>query len=405
MRSGAFNHRLVIVTALGTSQTLAWASSYYLAAIIADPIARSFGTTTTAVFAAFSAALLLSAVLGPSVGRIIDRLGGREVLALSNLLFAGGLLLLAAANGAWLLWPGWLLLGAAMGLGLYDAAFATLGRIYGDRARSAITGITLFAGFASTVGWPLTAWGVATIGWRYTCVGWALAHLVIGLPLNLLVLPNLRKTATRLQVAALRPHVPMDRIMWLLGFAFAAGWTVSTAMAAHLPRLLEAAGATTTEAVAAAALVGPGQVAARIIEASFLSRYHPLFSARLSTICHPLGAALLITSGSALAMPFTLLHGAGNGVLTIARGTVPLAVFGPDNYGYRLGLLGAPSRITQAGAPLAFGILIDWWGANVLYVSSLVCLAALVALLCVKPKVQQVAETHQSELPGKCPAE
>jgi hypothetical protein len=241
--------------------------------------------------------------------------------------------------------------------------------VYGDNARSTITVITLIAGFASTVGWPLTAWGVATIGWRYTCVGWALAHLAIGLPLNLLVLPNLRRAATSV-VPALRPYVPMDRIMWLLGFAFAAGWLVSTAMAAHLPRVLEAAGATTAEAVAAAALVGPGQVAARMMEAGLLSRYHPLLSARLSTICHPLGAALLVSGGGWLAMPFTLLHRAGNGVLTIARGTVPLAVFGSENYGYRLGLLGAPARIAQAGAPLLFGILIDRYGVNVLYVSS-----------------------------------
>jgi MFS family permease len=385
MGKGVFRHRAAIVAALGTTQTLAWASSYYLAAIVADPMAQAFDISSSTVFAAFSAALLLSAVLGPHIGRQIDRIGGREILALSNLLFALSLLLLAAAQAPAMLWLGWLVMGAAMGMGLYDAAFAALGRIYGDGSRPAITGITLIAGFASTVGWPLTAWGLATIGWRYTCVGWALAHLIIGLPLNLAMLPNLRKTVTSMANAPV-PHIPMDRIMWLLGFAFAAGWTVSTAMAAHLPRLLEAAGATTEQAIFAAALVGPGQVAARLAEASLLSRYHPLLSARLSTLCHPVGAALLVSGGGLLAMPFTVLHGAGNGVLTIARGTVPLAVFGPQNYGYRLGLLGAPARIAQAGAPLAFGLLIDRYGANVLYVSSLVCLGALVALLCVKPQ-------------------
>ena len=385
MDKGAVNHRLRIVAALGTTQTLAWASSYYLAAIVADPMARAFGTKTSAIFAAFSVALLLSALLGPRIGRQIDLIGGREVLAISNLLFAGGLLLLAAAQTQGMLWLGWLILGAAMGMGLYDAAFAALGRIFGDGARASITGITLIAGFASTVGWPLTAWGVASIGWRYTCVSWALAHLAIGLPLNLLVLPNLRKVGST-AVTQAKPDIPMDRIMWLLGFAFAGGWMVSTAMAAHLPRVLEAAGATTAEAIGAAALVGPGQVAARMLEAGFLSRYHPLLSARLSTIGHPLGAALLVSGGGWLAMPFTLLHGAGNGVLTIARGTVPLAVFGPENYGYRLGLLGAPARIAQASAPLVFGILIDRYGSGVLYVSSLICLAALAALLCVRPK-------------------
>lgn len=187
------------------------------------------------------------------------------------------------------MWAAWLIMGLAMGLGLYDAAFATLGRIYGEAARRPITGITLIAGFASTVAWPLTALGHATLGWRYTCAAWALAHILIGLPLNLL-LPRLRGSILETANRA-KPYVPMDRNMWLLGFAFAAGWVVSTAMAAHLPRLLEAAGASATEAVAAAALVGPAQVAARIIEATFLARYHPLISARLSTVTHPLARA------------------------------------------------------------------------------------------------------------------
>lgn len=172
--------------------------------------------------------------------------------------------------------------------------------------------------------------------------------------------------------------------MWLLGFAFAAGWVVSTAMAAHLPRLLEAAGATTTQAVMAAALIGPAQVAARLLEAGFLKRFHPLVSARLSTITHPIGAIALLSGGGLFAIPFTLLHGSGNGILTIARGTVPLAVFGPENYGFRLGVLGAPARILQAGAPLAFGALLEAYGTGALYISSLVCVAALVALLNVK---------------------
>jgi MFS family permease len=371
-----------VIAALGTAQTLAWASSYYLIAILAPAMARDTGGSQTGVFAAFSASLLVSAVLGPRVGRTIDRFGGREVLGVSNLLFAAGLGILAVTQTQPMLWLGWLVIGAAMGLGLYDAAFATLGRMYGTTARSAITGITLIAGFASTVGWPMTAWGEVALGWRGTCAAWAIAHIVLGLPLNLLLLPKIR-TAQSTSAPSENPNVPMDRAMWLLGFAFAAGWVVSTAMAAHLPRLLEAAGATTAQAIAAAALIGPAQVAARVLEAGFLSRFHPLVSARLSTLTHPIGAAVLLAGGGLMAMPFTLLHGAGNGILTIARGTVPLAVFGPDNYGYRLGLLGAPARILQAGAPIAFGLLIDHFGAHALLFSSMACVAATGALLSV----------------------
>lgn len=287
--------RWPVIAALGTSQTLAWASSYYLIAILANPMARDIGTTPTSIFAAFSVSLLASALLGPRVGRTIDRFGGREVLAVSNLLFAAGLALLAVAPSAPVIWLAWFVMGAAMGLGLYDAAFATLGRMYGNSARSAITGITLIAGFASMVGWPLTAWGDATIGWRATCGAWAMAHLLIGLPLNLFALPKLRGAAPSNTDGA-KPDVRMDRNMWLLGIAFALGWIVSTGMAAHLPRILEAAGASATQAVAAAALIGPAQVAARVLEAGFFQRFHPLVSARLSTLSHPIGAAALVSS-------------------------------------------------------------------------------------------------------------
>src|SRR6185312_5365735 len=157
-----------------------------------------------------------------------------------------------------------------------------------------------------------------------------------------------------------KPHIPIDRPMLMLGFAFAASWTVVTAMAVHLPRLLEAAGASTVQAVAAGALIGPSQVGARLLEAGLMKRLHPMVSARLSVALHPLGAALLGAFGAVAASGiFTVLHGAGSGILTIARGTVPLAMFGPDNYGYRLGLLGAPSRIMMAAAPLLFDLLID----------------------------------------------
>jgi MFS family permease len=177
---------LGLIVALGTTQTLAWASSYYLPAILADSIASDLGISSNWVFAAFSASLVISGLLGPRIGRQIDAVGGRQVLSASNVLLAAGLTLLGLANSLWLLAIAWLVLGLGMGLGLYDAAFATLGRIYGDAARRSITGITLLAGFASTVGWPLSAWGLETIGWRETCFAWASAHMIIGLPLNLL---------------------------------------------------------------------------------------------------------------------------------------------------------------------------------------------------------------------------
>jgi predicted MFS family arabinose efflux permease len=371
--------QLRIVLALGTTQTLAWASSYYLPAILADPIAHDLGVSSNWIFAAFSASLVISALLGPRIGRQIDLVGGRQVLSASNLTLATGLALLGCAHSLPVLVVAWLLLGVGMGLGLYDAAFGALGRIYGDAARGSITGITLIAGFASTVGWPLTAWGLQTIGWRETCLAWAAAHILLGLPLNYFMLPAV-KGAKAAAATSSKPHIPIDRTMILLAFAFAAAWSVTGAMAAHLPRILQDAGATTLQAVSAGALIGPAQVLARIVEASFLSRYHPVVSTRIACLTHPVGAAILALAGGGAAGVFAIFHGAGNGILTIARGTLPLAIFGPQNYGYRLGIIGAPARMAQAAAPLVFGLLIETMGSRVLIVTSALSLTALLAL-------------------------
>jgi MFS family permease len=362
-----------------TAQTLAWASSFYLPAILGDRIAEDFGISSSWFFAAFSAALVVSAVVGPSAGRWVDAVGGRSVVVVSNIIFAVGLTFLAVAHSQLTLWFAWLILGLGMGMGLYDTAFAALGRVNGLEARSSITGITLVAGFASTVGWPLTAWGAAELGWRETYLAWAGAHIVLGLPLNLLFPTSSRVAITSDEGS--KPHIPIDRPMIILGLAFAASWMIVTAMAVHLPRLLEAAGASAVQAVAAGALIGPSQVGARLLEATLMKRFHPMVSARLSVVLHPVGAALLALFGAAAASaPFAILHGMGSGILTIARGTVPLAMFGPEDYGYRLGLLGAPACVATAVAPLMFGMLIDRYGAGALIVSSVLGIAALAGL-------------------------
>ena len=383
----------VVVLALGTTQTLAWASSYYLVAIVADPVSRELGISATAVFAAFSAALLLSAALGPAAGRAIDRRGGRGVLCLTNLVFAAGLVLLAAAHGPVLLTAAWLVMGAAMALGLYDSAFATLAGLYGRDARGAITGITLIAGFASTVGWPLTAFLDGIVGWRGACLAWAGLHLLVGLPLNRFLVPPAPPPPPENAAAPAMDEETAPRgSMALLAFVFAATWVVSTGMAAHLPRLLQAAGASASGAIAAAALVGPAQVAARLVEFGLMRRAHPLASARIATVLHPAGAMALVLFGGLAAAVFTVLHGAGNGLLTIAKGTLPLVLFGPAGYGLRTGLLSVPARVAQAGAPLLFGLLLDQVGLGVLLVSSGLGLASTAALLTLQaPRIAKSA--------------
>jgi MFS family permease len=377
-----------VVAALGTAQTLAWGSTYYLPAVLANAMAAELGIGTAWVFVSFSSGLLLTGFLGPGAGRLIDLFGGRRVLAGSSLVFACGLAILGGSSGIASMVLAWLVIGVGMSAGLYEAAFATLARIYGSDARRSITGITLLAGFASTICWPLSAYMDVTLGWRTTCYVWAAAHLLIGLPLNLL-LPETRHVAATSETAA--PGAAQQgrfAVMAGLSFVFAATWFCSTAMAAHLPRLLQDAGASLPAAIAAAALVGPAQVAARMLEFGLVRHVHPLLSARVATLTHPVGVAGLLAFGAPASVFFTILHGAGNGVMTIAIGTLPLVLFGASGYGLRQGLLMVPARILQAGAPFVFDVVLSRYGTASLGLTAGLCCASFVVLMLLPARVK-----------------
>jgi len=339
---------------LGSTQTISWASTYYLPAVLAAPMAASIGVSSVQVFAAFSLSLVVSALVGPLAGSWIDRVGGRRVLIVSNLVLASGLLTLAASTSAPMMVLGWAIIGVGMGMGLYDAAFTTLAAIYGRDARGPLTGVTLIAGFASTLGWPLSSFILAGWGWREACLGWAILQVGVALPLNVLLPAWRAPIASAAPLAKVAPSMSRAKT-GLLAFVFAATWFNSTAMAAHLPALLQAAGASSAIAILAGALIGPAQVAARLLDFGLMRRIHPVVSARFAASAHPLGALALVVAGSPAAVPFAILHGAGNGMMTIAQGTLPLILFGPVGYGLRLGWLNAPARILQAAEPLIFG--------------------------------------------------
>jgi MFS family permease len=383
------------VIALGLTQTIAWASSTYLIAILARPIAAELGVSLSTAFGAFSIALVVMALTGPATGRAIDRWGGRGVLVLSNVVLAAGLAALGFASSPAMLFIAWAVIGAGMALGLYDAAFATLVRLHGGSARGPITGITLIAGFASTVGWPVTALIAEHHGWRASCFAWAGLHLCVALPINLFCIPAVPAKPAQGEDEPGEPAADGETFRWdrasrrafvLLAVFAAMTAFVTSAMAAHLPGLLVAAGTSTVAAITAGALLGPAQVAARLIEflAARRFKFHPLVTARIATACHPVaGVALGLLGGPAVvASFFSMVHGAGNGMITIARGTLPLAIFGPVGYGHRQGLLGILGRGMQALAPYAFGVVLERDGPGAaIAVSVGLSLVALVTLL------------------------
>jgi predicted MFS family arabinose efflux permease len=370
------------VLALGLAQTMAWGGSYYIPAILAAPMARDLGLTTPTIFAVFSAALLLSALIGPAAGRLIDRNGGHGILMASNLIMSLGLVLMAMAQGFATLCLAWAVMGLAMGIGLYEAGFATLAKLFGAGARGPISGITLFAGFASTVAWPFSTWLEAHYGWRGACLVWAAIMPLLGLPLNGLLLPRRAEAEVAAAAQAAPPGKPPGRLaLALLAYVFAVAGFTSAAMAAHLPGMLTMVGASAGTVVLAGALLGPSQVGARLLEIGVLRRWSPLISALLANAAHPIGVALLLVWGAPAAIAFVVLHGGGNGILTIARGTLPLALFGPAGYGGRLGWLAIPARFSAAAAPVLFGVLLEGFGVAAMGFTAALSVLAMLALV------------------------
>jgi Major Facilitator Superfamily len=336
---------------LGINQTLSWGMSFYLPAVIAIPAARDLGQSTFALLGAFTMSLLIAGVCAPRVGKWIDRHGGKGSIATSILVLVVGQAIIALAPNITIWYVGWAVLGIGMAMGLYDAAFATVGTLLGREAAPTITGITLLAGFASTVFWSLGSAVIGFTGWRGLLLLYIGIMLCVNLPMVLALVPRLdrnRKEAAQ----AVTERIPVSRlaIACLAGF-FSVRWFITSAIAAHILALLHGIGLSATEAVVIASLIGPGQVAGRVLEWTVGPRLNLLFRARVAALFFPIGAAILPLGGPIAATAFALMYGMSNGIMTINRGTLPLAMFGPNGYATVLGWLAVPVLMAQAVAP------------------------------------------------------
>ena len=349
-----------VVTALGITQILAWGSTYYLMAVLARPISADTGWPIAWIVGGLSFGLLVSGLCAPRVGRLIQAYGGRPVMSVSSLLLAIGLCLVGLAPNLPVYFAAWLLVGLGMSCGLYDAAFSTLGRYFGKDARRAITTLTLFGGFASTLCWPLSAFMVEQIGWRSACFAYAAIQLLVCMPLHLLALPSIDRPAA-LAAGQSKAHVlaPAQRPLFLLLAATSVlCGLINSMIAVHLLTILQLRGAELAAAVALGALVGPAQVGARVIEMVVGKRHHPLWT-MLTAVTLMTVALVLLWSALPVTALALLIYGAGIGIFSIARGSVPLALFAESQYAAVMGKLAFPSLIVQAAAPSLGGILLD----------------------------------------------
>ena len=358
--------RWPVISALGVVQILNWGSSFYLLAVLAGPVASDTGWPLAWIVGGLSGGLLVAGSISPRVGALIGKRGGRPVLAAAAGILALGLTVIGLAPNLPVFLAGWLVIGAGMGAGLYDPAFATLGRLYGADARPAITTLTLWGGFASTVTWPLSAFLVEQVGWRWTCLAYAGLHLAVTLPLVLTLIPSV-PNGTDDRSGSPDAIAPLDarerRAFLLMTGVLTLGGTVMALVSVHLIALLQSRGVSLASAVSYGAMIGPAQVGVRIIEMAGKERHHPLWTLTVAMVLVAAGIAMLAAGLPMVALAL-ILYGAGNGIYSIARGTVPLALFGAARYAQLVGRLARPGLIAQAAAPLVGAFVLTHGGAD-----------------------------------------
>ncbi|MGO1059931.1 MFS transporter [Planococcus sp. FY231025] len=358
------------VLLLGFSQLICWGISYYLIAAFGERIAEDLGWSGTLVYGGFSAALVVMAITSPATGRLIDAHGGRLVMASGSVLMAAGCLGIAFSHSIAVYYVSWVILGIAMRLTLYDAAFAALARIGGAGAKRPISQITLLGGLASTVFWPIGFFLADAFGWRQALLVYALFALLT-VPLHLAI-PQVKFAEPRHEGGAgpapRQAPAKEGRELAIAGAVYAFIFMVlnflNSGMSVHMINILAGLGIAAAVSVWASTLRGIGQSLARVCEVLFGARIHPftltIFASAILPFCFILG----IASGKAVlaAFIFAFLFGAGNGLLTISRGTLPLVLFDHQTYGVFVGKLLIPSFLLSAASPIVYTMIIEKWG-------------------------------------------
>jgi Major Facilitator Superfamily len=391
----AARQRHIVVATLGLIQILAWGSTYYLPAVLAKPISLETGWPLGWVVGGLSIGLLVAGFVSPKVGRAIHERGGRPVLALSSAIFALGLVTATMATSLPVFLATWSVLGLAMAMGLYDAVFATLGGLYGSSARTSITAVTIFAGFAGTVSWPFSAALVEIVGWRGTCLVYAGLHLILALPAHLLFIPRSSLNHIAQAEVSQSNHANVDSylsgveassqerqlvLFLMIATSLTIGAAITSVITVHLLSILEDRGRTLSAAVTLGTLIGPSQVGARVYEITLGRRFHPTWTLLTSGCLMACGVAVLRMAFPLVAVGL-ILYGAGVGIMTIAKGTLPLAVFGASRYAIIMGRLALPSLLAQAIAPAAAAFLLARRAGTSEVLTILVCAGVLNVIL------------------------
>ena len=356
------------IAALGIAQIVSWGSLYYAFSFLIAPLMDASGGDKPTVFAAFSLGLLVSGLLSAPVGALIDRQGGRAVMTAGSLAGAVLLALLSRVESVVALYAVWAGLGAVMAATLYDPAFAVITRLFSSNYRRAITALTLFGGFASTVFWPLTQFLIAELGWRQALLVLAALNLAVCVPVHWWVLAPGSGSPRRRPIAPAGPGAfraaLRTPVFYLLTIAFTGNALVFSATQVHLMSMLQAKQLSAATAALVGAMIGPMQVTGRVLEFAFGSRLSPSTVGILAMAFLPIALWLLSIAGVQwpLLVAFAVIYGIGNGAMTIVRGAIPAELFGRDAYGAINGAMAAPVTVAKAAGPVVAALLFAWLG-------------------------------------------
>lgn len=380
-----------IIWPLAAVETIVWAAYYYAFPALLLIWESDLGWTKTELSGAFTLALVVSAVLAPFVGRLIDRGFAEQVFAYGAALGALMLVALSAVTTLWQFYLIWFGLGVAMAATLYEACFSVLTKALGDSARRAITTVALVAGFAGTVSFPSAHFLSAWLGWRSAVLVFAAAVAGIALPL---IIYSCRLAAKRTLASTTPASLSLSdamRVMrlpafWWLALLFAAIAMNHIMLISHLLAILDTAGITQTVAVTAASMIGPMQVFGRLLMTT-IGRQASTFLIFMICLTATLSAAIAIMWAGAspiFLFGFVILQGAGYGVTSIVRPIFVAEQLGRRDFGTVAGLLAIAFVGGSAVSPIAAALIWEIGGYTpVIWTALSMSVLGIVALIAV----------------------
>ncbi len=387
--------------ALGIAQIILWGGSYFILSVLADPIMKDTGWSYAMVYGSLSIALLISGLLLPKIGSIINEKEKNLILPYAGFVMAGGLVILGLSEHFLLFLSGWVVIGVAMGMGLYDALFASLGKNYGKATSKVIVQVTLIASLAPTISWSIVSLLLSNYGWRNTCFIYAILLLVTVYPIHRFAFPAAANSVTRTPHPVSKGTVPADifhsKLFYLLLSSFTIGAVLTTGIVVHLIDILLAKGITMATIISIVAFLGPSQAVVRVIELVF-SKNAPVRTAIIAAFATLIGILLFLFDPN-VAYLGVILFGMGNGLRSILRGTLPLAVFGQESYAVVIGKLARFPLLAQAITPFICGFLIQQFSVSVfIYTFCLLALVNIILCFIIRQEIAQQKEYATKEL-------